>query len=70
MRYGVYVHDLLYHEYLIDSFDTLREAREFFISESHAPACVYDDLLELAQLTHDNYFLDSLDTYEFTRLDR
>ena len=70
MRFGVYVHDLLDHYYLIDSFATLEEAVSFFRSESYTPAGIYDDLLELAKLTDDDYFEDSLKTYEFTRLDR
>ena len=70
MRYGVYIHDLLYHEYLLDTFATLEEAREFFVSESHAPACVYDDSLELALLDDDDCYVDSISDYQFTRLDR
>ena len=70
MRYGVYVQDLLYHDYLINSFNTLEQAREFFIAESHSPASFYDDLLVLAVLDDNDCYVDSISDYQFTRLDR
>ena len=70
MKYWVTYDDLLDHSIIIDEFTDLDEAREFFKAECYTPAMVYDDFLCLEAMSDDDEWLDTIDTYIFTRLDR
>ena len=70
MKYWVTYDDLLDHSYIIDEFDNLDEAREFFKAECYTPAGIYDDFLCLEAIGDDGVWQDTIDDYMFTRLDR
>ena len=70
MKYSVNIEDLMWHNNVIETFDTLEEARAAFISWCWTPAQEYDDFLELNLCDEDGYYEDTIDDYEYLRLDR
>ena len=70
MNYSICIEDLYGHNNVIDYFNTLEEAREAFVSWCMTPAEIYDDYLELVKNDADGFYEDTIDDYEYTRLDR
>ena len=70
MKYWVTYDDLLNHSQIIGEFDDLDKAREFFKAECYTPAMIYDDFICLEAISDDDEWLDTIDDYMFTRLDR
>ena len=70
MKYRVTYDDLLDHSNIIGEFDNLDEAQEFFKAECYTPAMIYDDFLCLEAISDDDEWLETIDDYMFTRLDR
>ena len=70
MKYWVTYDDLLNHSHIIDEFDDLDKAQEFFKAECYTPAMIYDDFLCLEAIGDDGDWVDTIHEYVFTRLDR
>ena len=69
-KYVITYDDLFGHTGVLEEFQDLDKAREAFKAECHTPAHIYDDFICLESYdTSDNY-IDTLDDYQFTRLDR
>ena len=69
MKYCITYDDLFGHIGVIDEFTSLEEAQQVFKSNCYTPAQIYDDFICLDKYDEDDY-VDTLDDYQFTRLDR
>ena len=70
MKYSVNIEDLYGHNNVVEYYDTLKEAKESFISWCYSPAEEFDDFVELIKCDADGFYEDCLDDYEYLRLDR
>ena len=70
MKYCITYDDLFGHTGVIDEHLDLDKAREAFKAECYSPASIYDDFLCLESMDDDDEWVDILDDYQFTRLDR
>ena len=70
MKYCIVADDLFDHTFNFQEYDNLEEAREAFKAECYTPAQIYDDFLTLEVRNDDGDWVDTIDDYQFTRLDR
>ena len=70
MKYVITYDDLFGHMHVLEEFTDLDKAREFFKAECYQPAYTYDDFIILEVYDDEDEWVDTIDDYMFTRLDR
>ena len=70
MKYCITYDDLFGHTGVLDEYVSLDEAKEAFKAECYTPAHIHDDFICLESYDDNDDWVDTLDDYQFTRLDR
>ena len=70
MKYVITYDDLFGHIGWLDEFKDLDEARAAFKVECYSPAYTYDDFVCLDVYDDEDEYIDTIDDYQYTRLDR